>query len=154
MSISFHCNFCCTLFGPLLLYTHGRKEGTISLVYKNINFFNRNIIMVVCMGEWDRRQLWLTPCGDRHIQDPTPCFFDGSFDTELVLWADMSTHWPLSKWLTTWQLPGVKKLQHYIFSRSIHVIYFRGPLFSQVHILFWNSLLISLSKVICNIMSL
>ena len=133
-------------------------KETLTLVYKNINsFIQKHWDGCVVWERKDRGLQWLTQHGDWHIQTPTSsCFFDGSFDTELVLnqgsicnpLANVSTHWLLSEWLITW-LSGVKNLSYYIFCRCLHSSFWRNshgfifavPLFTLRHrcnILLWN----------------
>ena len=125
-----------------------QKEGTISLVYENINSFIWNVMMVVCMGKRDWGLLQLTPHGDRHIQSlASSCFFNGSFDAEPALSQGLPA--PLS-WLmhllggcflNDWPPDSLKvrKFLHYIIfswcpkifpSSSIHMIHFYCPLFT------------------------
>ena len=56
------------------------KEETIWLVYKNMNSFIWNVVIVVYMGERYGGLLWLTPCQSL----TTSWFFDRRCDTELV----------------------------------------------------------------------
>ena len=76
--------------------------------------------------------------GDRTqagIRDDASCLLDWSL---------------LSWWLNTWFSCHYRifwKLTHFPFRLSIYVIHFCCPLFNQLLVIFWNPLLICLSKV-------
>ena len=136
-----------TFNGVLSHIGKAEQVTTILLVYKNINFFIRNLMMVVCMRETERergrergrdeRLLSLTPRLGRHIQSPAS-FKGGLIQNRFSSRGppvpspfDLSTHWLI--------LCDRKTSALYVFwtptyFSSIHVIHFRCPLFTLRHI--------------------
>ena len=99
---------------------------TTTLVYKNINSFIRNVVMVLYM-----RERGGTAMIDITLLYIYPCFFDGSLIHSRFsargTWspprAGVSTRWLLSEWLTA-ILSRVEKLPLYIYFLDAHTFSF------------------------------
>ena len=126
-----------------LLYTRRMKKRQFLFIKISTPLFET--LWWLCKGEKDRGLLWLTLLVDRHIQKPSSsCFFDGNFDTELVLCQETpgASNW-LTYLLASCSLPHPSESKTstlYIFERP-HIFFFAQatwfisaiPLFIQRH---------------------